>query len=669
MTIPQRRFWIGAGITIAIGLALALRLAVFTVGIQAVPAFDDECKIALQAKQIARGEFSLLILASPYIFPLDAYLMAPWIHILPRNAFGARILAFAFGLLSLGFSLLILNRWGRLRDFWPGAALLLVGSGYLHALQIGCAMPGYGTLLLLASITVWLAQRQADRQNRLWLPALLVGAAGGLACSETMLSLPVLLTAGAMMGLHRSWRAALLTLPAVAIGALLGLLPHLAATHLHADAFGSVQQSVSWRHAVGNLLSPVLDRTLPAALGIAPPVFPDTKERVGWLAHYGVWFSAAWLIMLIAATGIALGRGIGRWRRERWPSIDVGLVFTGISWMCLGLFLFSSRSHSHTYRYFAPLVWSFPFVVAYLYRHTGTAIRSVIGVVTVIFVAAQLANSAAVLHRWSAPGFADDLKSYDLRPAIRYLEERGIRHGYATYVDAYRFTFETDERILVCQPCNERFPGWLVPFKDQVDAATPVAYILSDAYRFPPEQFADDLKSMGVTCRTQTCGHYVVFTDFVCPQRATGAVIPRSAMQAQASHNSSEAAAMLDGTLSQFWRCKGALQQTGMWVSVTWDQPRAVQRVRMDHGMIGRDHAKRVNILAQVDGQWRAAADGVSDSPAPFEFINGRPVYGRAVTDILLPHPIRATGLKLEIVEPRPERAWTINELEVIEAE
>jgi hypothetical protein len=666
MTTRQRTFWIGTGIAVAIGLALALRLAVFTVGIKAVPAFDDECKIALQAKQIARGDYSLLILASPYIFPLDAYLMAPWIRILPRTAFGARILAFGFGLLSLGFSWLILQRWGRLRDFWPGAALLLVGSGYLHALQIGCAMPGYGTLLLLSSVAVWLAQRQADRQDRLWLPALLVGIAGGLACSETMLSLPVLLTAGAMMALHRNGRAALQTCPAVAIGALLGLLPYLAATHLHADAFASVQQSIPWHQALRKLFSPVLDRTLPAALGIAPPVFPDTRERVGWLAPHGLWFSVTWLVMLTAATLVALGNSIRRWRRERWPSIDVGLVFTGISWLCLGLFLFSGRSHSHTYRYFAPLVWSFPFVVAYLYRHTGTAIRGVIGTVTVVFMAIQLANSAALLSRWSAPGFADELKSYDLRPAIRYLEDRGIRHGYATYVDAYRFTFETDERLVVCQPYNERFPGWLVPFKDQVDAATNVAYILSDTYRFPPERLADDLKAMNVAYRTRDCGHYVVFTDFTCPSRGSGTALPHALMRAEASHNPSQAADMLDGTPDRFWRCEGALQQTGMWVAVTWESPRTVQRLLMDHGLIGRDHARRINVLARVDSRWVPVASGVPGSPAPFEFRNGRPVYGRAVTDIVLPQSIRATGLKVEIAEPRLDRAWTIRELDVM---
>jgi hypothetical protein len=666
MAPPQRRFWIRGGVLVAIGLGVALRLAVFTVGVKAVPAFDDECKIALQAKQIARGEYSLLILASPYIFPLDAYLMAPWIHFLPRNAFGARILAFGAGLLSLVFSLLILKRCGRLRDLWPGAALLLVGSGYLHALQLGCAMPGYDTLLLLSSVAVWMAQRQEDRQDHVWLPALLVGVAGGLACSESFLSLPVLLTAGAMIGVHRNWRTALLALPAVAFGALLGLLPHLAAAHLYADAFNSVQQSVPWREALRKLSSPVMDCTLPAALGIAPPLFPDTSKRIGWLAHAGLWFSLAWLVTLTAATGVAVVRGIKRWGCDRWPSLDVGLVFAGISWMTLGLFLFSSRSHSHTYRYFALLVWSFPFVVAYLYCHTGKVLRCCIGGAALIFATVQLANSAALLSRWSAPGCADDLKSYDLRPAIRYLDQRGIRHGYATYVDAYRFTFETDERLVICQPFNERFPGWTVPFKNQVDAETNVAYILSDTYRFPPGLFKDDLESMGVSYRREDCGHYAVFTDFACPQRTTGTPVPRHSMHAQASHNPSQAGGMLDGTLDQFWRCDGSLQQTGMWVAVTWDQPRTVRRLLLDHGVMGRDHTMRVNIFARQEGAWVPAAQGVSEYPAPFEFRNGHPTYGRAVTDIILPRPVPASGLKIEIAEPRLDRAWTIKEIAVL---
>lgn len=665
----RRIGWSSVALAALIVLGVALRLAVFGVSVQAIPAFDDECKIALQAKQIARGEFALLILASPYIFPLDAYVMAPFIHLLPRDAFGARIIAFVFGLLTLGLSLLILRRWGPLRDTWPGLLLVLFGSTYLLALQNGCALPGYYTLLFLSAFTVWLAQRQAASERRPWAAALAAGLTGGLACSETMLSLPVLLAAGAMLGLHRGWRTARWAVPALALGALVGLLPHLAAKHLHPDAFSSVQQSITLQAAAGKFLSPVMDRTLPAALGIAPPVFPDTKERVGWLAHRGLWFSGIWALVLTAATILAATRGVRRWLRDRWPSLDDGMVFAGISWMCLGLFLLSGRSHSHTYRYFAPIAWCFPFLVGYLYAGASRPWRMLLGALTVALVAVNLANSAALVKRWAAPGFADDLKSYDLRPAIDYLDSRGIRHGYATYVDAYRFTLATDERLIVCQPFNERFPGWLVPYKEVVDAADRTAYILSDAYRFPPRRLEEDMAEMGVKSSKQVCGHYTVFTDFVCPERSTGVPIPRTSMTASASHNANAAPDLIDGTVARFWRCEGTLQQTGMWVAVEWEDPAAVTRIRLDHGMVGRDHARRVKVWARDGGTWTPAADSVPDAPAPFEFRNNRPAYGRAVTEIVLSNAVAATGVKVEILEPRTNRAWTVNEVEIIRAE
>jgi len=672
MNDTRRYRWGVAALTAAAVLGVALRVAVFATSARHIPAFDDECKIALQAKHIAHGDCSLLILASPYIFPLDAYLMAPLIRVLPHNACGVRLLAFGAGLLSLAFSLLILRRWGRLRDTWPGVALVLFGSIYLLALQNGCAMPGYYSLLLLASVTVWLADRQAtDAARRPWVTALLAGAAGGLACSETMLSLPVLVATGAMLGLHRSRRTARLALPALVLGALLGLLPHFAATLLHPEAFGAVERSVSWKQALNRLCSPAMDVTLPAALGLAPPAFPDGELRVGRFATHGLWFSLAWSGVLLGATVLALRRGIRRWRQDRWPSLDIGLVFVGISWMCLGLFLFSGRAHHHTYRYFAPLVWSFPFLVCYLYRSANRPVRWALGTVTAAFLAANAINDVALLKCWSAPGFADELKSYDLQPALRYLNERGINRGYATYVDAYRFTFETDERFVVCQPFNERFPGWLVPFREQVDPVTNVAYILSDTYKFTPELLAADLHRMNVAYRSQACGHYTVFTDFSGPQWRVGKAIPHVAMKAQASHNPKDAAAMLDDSLKSFWRCNGLLQLKGMWVAVTWAEPRRVQRLRLDHGFMGRDHdhAERINIYAKVDGDWRTVATKVSDDPQPFEFRNGHPVYGRAITDITLTNAVQATGLKVEIADPRSNLAWTIYDFNVIEAD
>jgi MFS family permease len=669
---------VGLLLVVTLGLAVGLRLFVLHTGCAGIPAADDECITVLQAKQIANGSLPLLFLGQPYGFPLDAYLMSPIMNILPRTAFGARLTAFVLGLLSLLLGLLILRRWGRIADTWPGILLLLFGSTFLLILQSGSALPGYPTLILLASAVLWMAQRQGsdDTHHPLWM-ALVAGVLTGVACSVTMLALPILIMAGIMMGLHRGWRTARWAVPVFALGGFVGLLPHALVAFLHPGAREVVFQAQPWKVALKELWSPVLDRTLPAALGIGSPVIAGSSERVTSFKGFALYFGVIWFLLLVVGSWIALARAWTRWRRERWPSLDTGMLVVGISWLCLLLFLASSRSHHRTYRYLILLVWAFPFLVTYLYGNARGLWRGVLAALTILFVVANLSNTVAVLKRWSDPGFADRLKSYDLRAAIDYLDSRGIRHAYATYADAYRITYATDERIVCSQPFNERFPGWPTPFKALVDASTNVAYVLSDAYRFPPKVFEWDMETMGILFRKQTCGHYQVFTDFTDTRSSTNALteaatasgetaILPSLLTAGASHNAPEAVRMVDES-SSFWRSSGYLQQTGMWIAVEWDASRFVQRVLLDHGGSGGDHPESMRVhYRSDDGRWEKASDSVQRHPEPFEFRNGHPVYGKAISRVDFLDPIETRGLKFEIAEPRSDRAWTLNEVSVI---
>lgn len=625
-----------------------------------MPATDDECIIALQAKQIARGEFSLLMLAQPYLFPLEAYLMAPVVNLLPRTAFGARVMAFGFGLISMFLGWLILRHWGRLPVIWPGLLLLLVGSPFLMMLQHGLALPGYPSLILLSTLIMWLAQRQGDARDISLLAVIIVGLLGGLACSVTMLALPVLVMAGAMVGLHRNWHVARRTIPLVLLGAVIGLLPYWLAHILYGGAGADVFRTDSWRDALGGLVSPTLYMTVPGVLGLGCPVVPGSLDRVdGFLLKAPV-YGWMWFLSLIGITLKALTIGWSRWRRDRWLSLDAGLMFVGVSWMSLILFLFSSRSSAESYRYLTLIAWAWPFLITYWYVHSGRIMRLAIGALTVLVLVINLHNAEGLLDHWRDPAFTRQLKAHNIDPVIRYLDSRGIRHAYSTYADTYRITFATDERIVCAQLYNERFPSWPLPFKTSVvDPSTNVAYVLSEDNRFTPSLFERDMASAKVTCRVETCGAYKVYTDFASALSTADAVL---FSRAEASHSPDKATVRINDP-TQFWRSDGALQQTGMWVSVEWPEPRQVGHMLFNHGVYMQDSPDTVNVYYKIKNNWARLPDPLSCLSVPFMFANGHPVYGGEMTRLDFPSSVETTGLKLEIANPRTHRAWTIYQI------
>jgi hypothetical protein len=625
-----------------------------------MPATDDECIIALQAKQIARGEFSLLMLAQPYLFPLEAYLMAPVVNMLPRTAFGARVMAFGFGFISLLLGWLILRRWGRWQAVWPGLLLLLVGSPFLMILQYGLALPGYPSLILLSTLMVWLSQRQGEASDVSRLAVFIVGLMGGLACSVTMLALPVLVMAGAMIGLHWNWRVARWTIPLVLLGAAVGLIPHWLAQVLYGGAGSAIFRMDSWRDALGGFVSPTLSVTVPGALGLGCPIVPGSLDRVDGFLLKASAYGWLWFLALIGVTLKALAVGWPRWRRDRWLSLDAGFVFVGASWMSLIMFLFSSRSGAESYRYLTLIAWAWPFLIAYWYAHSGRIMRVAIGALTVLVLVINLHNAEGLLERWRDPAFTRQLKAHDLTPVIRYLNSRGIRHAYSTYADSYRITFATDERIVCAQLYNERFPSWPLPYKTTVvDPATNVAYVLSEDNRFTPSLFERDMESAKVTCRVETCGAFKVYTDFAAVLGRPDTVL---FSRAEASHSPDKAADRINDP-TQFWRSEGALQQTGMWVSVEWSEPRQVGHVLLSHGSYIRDCPDTVHVYYKMKETWAKLPDPLSCLSVPFMFANGHPVYGGEMTRLDFPFPVEATGLKLEIANPRAHRAWTIYQI------
>lgn len=641
--------------------AVAWRLAFFAVSVTRLPASSDEALSTLQAKQVLAGERPLLVMANTYQFPVETYLAVPFVKSLPRNAFGARILPFVLNGLSVLLLVLALRRMGRWSDIWPGLVLILFPSAYLLTLQAAYAIPEHSSFAFLTALAIYLSVRgQGGGRWASWL-ALGAGAAAGLAFSNHMLALPALVLCGALVCLGEGRRV--VSGLFYALGAAVGLAPFWVTKLLVPLAYGAVSRAHPVAVAARRLWSPLVDFSLPTVLGINVCLFPDigaVARPVPGLDHA---LGALVLVVLVVAAGLRAVRLVRRAREERRLALGPNDVFVGMAWLCLFLFAFSARSHSRTFRYLLPAAWSFPFVLSYLYARGGRFLRGTAAGLAVVLTLWNLGASAWLMSAWGAPGFADRQTGiFDLRPALDYLRERGIRHAYASYWTAYRIDYETDEAIVCSQPYNERFPGWPIPYKKAVDAATNVAFVLNPQPYFRAQGFERDLARWDITCRKEKRGKYSVYTDFASANR-DGPRVPRAALRVSASHNAAGAAALHDGDRESRWKTWQA-QEPGMWIEAHLRRPQRLGRVSLHYGSRAHDVPRSIRILARRGKAWRTVGTVTPDDMALFEMRNGHPVYGSYMQTARFP-AVRADALRLEVSDADPSRDWAPSELEL----
>lgn len=666
--------------------ALLWRAVFFGISVNRVHVSGDESIMALQARGMTQsaddpvfqtkqrppgvfGRFPLLFMAQPYLFPVESYVCAPFIRFLPSTALGLRLIPAVMGLVSTLFGLLLLRRW-REEDGVGGipvAALLLVfPSAYVLMLQSVYMLPSYPAFMLLGMAALWAAER--NRAETGWNPgwALLTGLLAGLAGSATLLALPLAGALGVMTALGRRPRKALTGLPAFAVGLAAGLGPYLLAKAWYPGAHAAVSGTVSLQEALARLWNPALKFTLPTALGFMGTLMPDAVEMVSGVVPNALLPGVAvcWLLFMAAVSWSCVAAFVRRLVRGRWPDISVWDVLTGLSWVYVLLFVLTTRFGSHEFRYLLPVALFFPLVLGGWLRGRSKTIRRVSLWVVWLLVVVNISTSLALARAW----LSDSFNGYftDTRPAIEYLREKGIRHAYSSYFDAYSINFLSGEQILCAQPFNERFFGWPYPYADLVDRATDVAYVLGPGRHFLWQDFERDMQAHGLTYQVQTCGLCRVYTDFRGGPERTGRPLPHSSLQVSVSHHPEDAATLADGILTHRWRSHQA-QEEGMWIQVDLPGPTELARLRFYYNEYPFDHADAVHILAvDRDGGWQPVAVDVPVDIGGFDVVNGHPVYGWQVQDVPL-DGVTTDRLRVEIARPRAGRDWTIGELEVYE--
>lgn len=661
-------------------LAIGLRAAFFDVCVRNIPPSSDESiqalqaigifqnshDVGLQAKQYPRailGRFPLIYMAQPYCFPTDSYVMAPFLLFLPRNALGARLVSALIGCVTVVLMLMILRRWGRFEEIWPGALLILVPSAYLLMQQTAYAQPG-ATWFLLALLAVYLAQKHRDTIGfEVWIAAG-AGFCAGLGCSGSLLMAPALIGTGAMVGLSKNRRKALASAPAFGLGALVGLAPYFAAKRCYPGAYEAVSSLVPWETALKKLWDPGLTYTLQVAMGILPCYWPDNETTFAVIPGFEKVMTVIWPALFVSATGLCAYRFVLRTIQDRWPSLKTSDVFVAISWLCLLMYIVNKRSHSHTYRYLVFVVLSFPFLISYLCLQLGRWGRAVLGGLAVCLAVVNTVSAVTILDEWSCKSFAArEASLFDLKPVIQYLDEKGIDRCYGSWHIAYRLNYITNERIICSQFFNERFFGWPIPYKEVVDASTNIAFILMPRFSIQPKDFEGDMARWGVKADKKECGDFTVYTGFSYKPPHSEVKIPASQIWVMVSDYPQWATCLVDGNYANRWRSHKA-QEPGMWVQLNLPAPAMLTRVTLFYNFYLFDRALSLNVLAKTREGWKVVAEKVPVGMDPFEFVNGHPMMGNQPQTIRF-DPMEADALKIAVAEPNPGRDWTIGEVEI----
>ena len=648
--------------------ALGLRLAFFGISVARVPASSDETLSTLQAKMmIEEGRWPLLVMANPYQFPVESYLQVPLVKLLPRTALGARGMPFLLSLAATAVFIVVLFSLAPLRTAWPALLLLLFPSAYVLMLSSAYFIPQHSSFTLLSSLALCLAfgMRTAPRPG--WI-ALLSGFCAGLAFSNHMLALPLLVVLGAyaVFSPRASYRLHWIPVFFFA-GVILGLIPYLLAIWLLPGAHGGVMGTVSLGEALRRIWGLTLNSALSGVMGISPCLFPDGRHRLWHVSALNMVFAVVWLAVMAAMTALRAWRCGHRIIETGRVTLEANDALLGLAWLGFGFFLLSTRSLSHTYRYLLPVAWTFPFLVSYLYARSARGVRILIGSAAILLAGFNIVASLALMRAWLAPEFAvKEADLFDLKPAIDYLESRDIRHACASYWLAYRLTYETDGRLTCSQPYNERFPGWFTPYKQTVDAAKKVAYLTVPRSKFPTKYFEQDLVTMGVSGQREVFGQISVYTDFHRTLGRPGNSMAPNSIHATASHNGSRASRLVDGNFLTSWQTQEP-QQARMWIQLDLKEPATLTAVAITYSPATRGPARSFGIMSRTEAGWQdVAGRTVTHALDRFDFRNGHPVYGRQTQTFDFP-AVKTISLRLIIREPDPDPdcAWAISEIKL----
>ncbi len=650
----------------AVVIGLALRLVLSYLSINNLPPSSDDSLAQLLAESISNGEsLPLLFTGQPYQFPLEAYLMSVFVDFFQHGAFAARIQLIILSAVSLLILCIVVTQVFKEGERWPALLLLLIPSAYWLIHQSGNFVPQYTASALLSALIFLVAVKLNQRNQPMLMLTLFSGMLLGLAISNHLLVVSVVVGAVAIILFVGDIRLFLSRSIVITIGLVIGLIPYLLAIFTIEGAYDAISDRTNFQ-LTGRLYHLVIKYALPGALGVYPPFYPDYPAHINWGIPLRSPFALGFVALLIFCVSLSLAKFVKSLKINRWPSlqsIDMFIITTIIS---LVLMAMNQTIQATDHRYVLPAVWSFPFLIGYVYSVNFRLLRSMVVICTGLILALNIVTSLTIIKEWRQPAKIQKHADIpDLTAMTSWMEEQNINYCYATFWLAYKFTYETNKAI-TCGPIyNERFNGWPVPYKHEVDKQTNVAFVLSDTpgSKFPFYKFEQYMRYYKIEYQRMDFGDYFVYFDFNYELAKGEQLLSSEQLNVTSNLSNIDLALLTDADTEEPIR-PSSNQAVGQFIELELPQPQYVQRVDLVHALSDRHPAAAVTIWGKKDNVWIKLSNQVEFEVDRLRFDNHHPIFGEFSQSIRF-NPAWISGIRIELTAAQDAKTWALSEVRV----
>ena len=401
-------------------------------------------------------------------------------------------------------------------------------------------------------------------------------------------------------------------------------------------------------------------------MGIYPPYYPDYPVHISWGIPLRMFFVVSFLIILTVSIVLRVASFFSYLSKGLWPRLAWPDMFIAVTVICLLLMAINTRSHSGDHRYLLPVVWSFPFLIGYLYSKLKSKLSWLLGGYAVLLAIINIGTTFDLFNEWrQSEKIQHHADTADINEVISWMESKDIYHCYGTFWLAYRFTYQTDKKIICAPIYNERFNGWPIPYKKQVDAAKQVAFVMSNTYgtKFSSRKFEGILNQYEIQYQREIFEPYFVYYDFQYKLALGEKLLSSSLFEVTTNIDDLNVTSLTDENVMQAWPMQDT-QQTGQTIEIELQTQQFVQRIDFVHPLDDPSPANAVKIWGRNNNRWTELTEEVEFVVDRLRFDNQHPIFGEFLQTIRF-EPIWLDAVRIELVTPQPGKPWTLSEVRV----